>query len=1192
MRSHKHKLLCLVLSLALMAGLVPTAAFAQQPMNQPVVVDLQDDRPCGILPEWPLASGEPLDLPTVLADPAEGGLQTPDNLDTLFGYSQLTSEGQRTFYKALYTAVRQAEAGRPMPFQLDIPLPEAVTSNDLFIARELYLNDMPLDSWIVDYCNAYSYGSNAYLQMIGHPDYDKQAFDTEFAKLLQAAEGKTTDYEKALALHDALADHVTYDQDAFERQEQDIRHPTFHAYGAVVDHLCVCDGYAHAYQALLNAVGIPAFRITGMQHAWNMVVLDGKYYYTDVTWDDMDETFHTYFNVPYNVISQDHTPYPDRGYMLPADANPDDMSMMYHKMVFTDNYTAAQAEMAEKVADLPARHKKTVELYFTGAHPSGEAQAYSSWSQSGGAVTLWEKLCGPAYWRTHNMLSYSFHRGRILLFSEVPDSITISLPAQLDAPLAAPNQQTWAQIPCTIQRTYQGGEALTDVPERLEIKSAQGSEGIQYVNGTVKVSNKAAAGVYDMNFFVDGITASCQLEITKQAPEMASAELSDGVDQIAVPRPGQSPSAAKNAFKITAYDQYGLPMPLPAGSVQWSVDPAAGAAIDPATGILTVTDQAKPGKLTVTAVVTCSGRTQTLTHSVLATQDTSVVAELKIDGKYFLTIPASGEVKESYTVTAVDANGHPVSLDPTLLKWALEPASYGVNLTPVDGTVNAVLTLTHDAETQSPTLMAQYGDQLAKLSLILQREPPVLSSVRYFEGDMYHAIEKTAVALPENGPAELVLYAETNDQYGTQMSGQFMWGLTGPAADKVDLVSIPENDPAFNKDYLCVRLTFPAGLTSGEYQLSLRQGQDGKRFVLPITVTAHTQPQPDKTQLNQLIQQSAGKQAHDYTKGSFATLTNALEKARAVSADPKATEQQISAETAALTDALNQLNSTYSWQGSLSLTDRIGINLYGDFSPALAKDAVVVVTVGEDESIRVPVASAPMTYYGYKFTTSVSVRQMTDPITIQVMQGNHQIGQTLHYSVRQYAENALANQNETVCQLVKAMLLHGQRMQIFKNYHTERLAGADLDLAALETAAEAVTPESLDAYQPRQQGKLPDGITLHGVSLELADRTTLKYYFRLQNGKTAGDYTFTANGKPVAASQNGESVVVSVNGISASHLDDTVDFAVSDGTDTLHIFYSPLTYARSAISAHLPAEPVARSLVVFNQAANRYADKK
>lgn len=56
----------------------------------------------------------------------------------------------------------------------------------------------------------------------------------------------------------------------------------------LVNHIGVCNGYALAYKYLLNEVGINCYMVTSesMNHAWNLVELDGSYYHVDVTWDD------------------------------------------------------------------------------------------------------------------------------------------------------------------------------------------------------------------------------------------------------------------------------------------------------------------------------------------------------------------------------------------------------------------------------------------------------------------------------------------------------------------------------------------------------------------------------------------------------------------------------------------------------------------------------------------------------------------------------------------------------------------------------------------------------------------------------------------------------------------------------------------------------------------------------------------
>ena len=87
-----------------------------------------------------------------------------------------------------------------------------------------------------------------------------------------------TDPEKVAALHDWVAIHCAYDYADYRRD----------AYAALVDGAAVCQGYAMAFSALMQRVGIPCCYVASdaMNHGWNQVRLSGVWYHVDVTWDD------------------------------------------------------------------------------------------------------------------------------------------------------------------------------------------------------------------------------------------------------------------------------------------------------------------------------------------------------------------------------------------------------------------------------------------------------------------------------------------------------------------------------------------------------------------------------------------------------------------------------------------------------------------------------------------------------------------------------------------------------------------------------------------------------------------------------------------------------------------------------------------------------------------------------------------
>lgn len=103
-----------------------------------------------------------------------------------------------------------------------------------------------------------------------------------------------TEVQKALLIHDRLALHCEYDTVNYEKEEAGmegaIPDESYTAYGALVDGVAVCEGYAKAYKYLLEQVDIPAFLCTSLDinHMWNIVNVNGEYYHVDVTWDDPD----------------------------------------------------------------------------------------------------------------------------------------------------------------------------------------------------------------------------------------------------------------------------------------------------------------------------------------------------------------------------------------------------------------------------------------------------------------------------------------------------------------------------------------------------------------------------------------------------------------------------------------------------------------------------------------------------------------------------------------------------------------------------------------------------------------------------------------------------------------------------------------------------------------------------------------
>ena len=55
------------------------------------------------------------------------------------------------------------------------------------------------------------------------------------------------------------------------------------SYGAFIDRRCVCGGFANAFMSLGKACGLDVKYVFEIEHAFNIVKLDGKWYAVDAT---------------------------------------------------------------------------------------------------------------------------------------------------------------------------------------------------------------------------------------------------------------------------------------------------------------------------------------------------------------------------------------------------------------------------------------------------------------------------------------------------------------------------------------------------------------------------------------------------------------------------------------------------------------------------------------------------------------------------------------------------------------------------------------------------------------------------------------------------------------------------------------------------------------------------------------------
>lgn len=123
-----------------------------------------------------------------------------------------------------------------------------------------------------------------------------------------------TDLEKALVVHDYLVYKSEYDYDNYLNGT--IPYDSYYCGGILVNGRGVCNGYARAFEYFMYREGIECYMIssTEMNHAWNIVSIDGRYYHVDCTWDDpvqdrLGKVQHKYFLVSDSAMKSERNHY-------------------------------------------------------------------------------------------------------------------------------------------------------------------------------------------------------------------------------------------------------------------------------------------------------------------------------------------------------------------------------------------------------------------------------------------------------------------------------------------------------------------------------------------------------------------------------------------------------------------------------------------------------------------------------------------------------------------------------------------------------------------------------------------------------------------------------------------------------------------------------------------------------------------
>lgn len=234
--------------------------------------------------------------------------------------------------------------------------------------------------------------------------------------------------------------------------------------------------------------------------------------------------------------------------------------------------------------------------------------------------------------------------------------------------------------------------------------------------------------------------------------------------------------------------------------------------------------------------------------------------------------------------------------------------------------------------------------------------------------------------------------------------------------------------------------------------------------------------------------------------------------------------------------------------------DSWNLSLHGDirvnFLLNLASTAATVEITVDGEPFLFNASDLSKEDKLYKATVGVAATQMTQPITVKILEGEETMF-TETYTVRQYCDTILADESYSRYHiLIKEMLNYGGAAQVYFDYDAENPANDGItDVAATEI------PETAEKMVINDK---VSNVNFYGASLVYRDRIAVRFYF---TGDITG-CTFTdANGNAYSATAKSDKYYIEIANILPQDLAQMITLTVTDaGGNALTVTYSPMNY--------------------------------